>query len=111
MKKRWMKIPAAIAIVTLGVFVFSGAVMMLWNGILPAVLHVSAITFWQAAGILVLAKLLFGGFRRPGGHGGHFKRRMFQKWDGMTDEQKDEFRSRMQSCRSWDRKDFGGKMA
>jgi len=98
MKKKWKKIPFIIALVGLGVFVFSGAVMMLWNGILPAVLHVSTITFWQAAGILVLSKLLFSGFRRPGGPGGHWKKRMMMKWDGMTEEEQQKFRSRMGRC-------------
>ena len=98
MKKRWIKkAPFVIAIAALGVFVFTGAVMMLWNSVLPAVLHVSAITFWQAAGILLLCKILFGGFRRPW-HGGRWKHRMFMKWDSMTPEEKEEFRSRMQHC-------------
>ena len=98
-KKRWIrKIPFVIAIAALGVFVFSSIVMMLWNGILPAVLHVGTITFWQAAGILVLSKLLFGGFRRPGMAGGWWKRRMWMKWNSMTEEEREQFKSRMQHC-------------
>ena len=68
--KRVIIIPIAIAA---GVFVFGSVVMLLWNGILPAVLGVSTITFWQALGILVLSKILFGGF--GGGQGHH-------KWHG-----------------------------
>lgn len=49
--------------VAAGFTAFSGLTMLLWNGILPAVLHVSVITFWQAAGILLLARLLLGGRR------------------------------------------------
>ena len=65
MKKYWMrKIPFVIAIAVAGIAVFSAIVMLLWNSILPSVLHVGTITFWQAAGLLLLAKLLFGGFRR-----------------------------------------------
>jgi hypothetical protein len=97
MKKKWFKkIPVVIAIASLGVFVFSSVVMLLWNNILPGVLHVGAITFWQAAGILVLSKLFFGGMRRPGG-AGMWKRRMHMKWKGMTEEQREEFRSRMRT--------------
>lgn len=100
MKKRWIKkIPLVIALVTLGVFVFSGAVMLLWNGILPAVFHVGAITFWQAMGILLLSKLLFGGFRHRHGMAGRCgKKRMFGKWQNMTPEEKDMFASRMGGC-------------
>jgi len=57
------KIPVVIAIAAIGILLFSGVVMLLWNSILPAVLHISAITIWQAAGILLLSKMLFGGIR------------------------------------------------
>ena len=96
MKKRIIrKIPFVIAIVALGVFAFTSVVMLLWNGILPAVLHVGAITFWQAAGILLLSKILFGGFR--GRHrmaGGWCKRMMYNKWQNMTPEEKEKFQER-----------------
>jgi Ca2+/H+ antiporter, TMEM165/GDT1 family len=94
MKKRWIKkVPLVIAIATLGVFVFSSIVMLLWNGILPAVLHVSAITFWQAAGILLLAKILFGGFRGKRAMGCGWRRKaMYMKWQNMTPEEKEQFK-------------------
>ena len=88
--KKYMirKIPIVIVIAAMGIILFSGLVMLLWNGILPAVLHVSAITLWQAAGILLLSKILFGGFRgrRKMWHNAREKR-MF--WRGMNtgDEQ------------------------
>ncbi len=74
MKRRWMrKIPVIIAIAALAIFSFSGAVMLLWNNILPVVFHIGTITFWQAMGILLLSKMLlllskmlFGGFRGRG---------------------------------------------
>ncbi len=62
--KRVIFIPIAIAA---GVFIFGSLVMFLWNSILPVVFGISTITFWQAIGILVLSKILFGGFGR--GHG------------------------------------------
>ncbi len=78
MKKNWKrKIPLIILLATAGAAAFSGLVMLLWNGILPSLFHVSIITFWQAAGLLLLARLLFGGFRgrrhrmMGGCHGGH----------------------------------------
>ena len=42
-------------------------VMQLWNHLLPEIAGVRTITFWQALGLLILSKILFGGFRRPGG--------------------------------------------
>ena len=40
--------------------------MWLWNQLMPAIFGLHAINFWQALGMLVLCKILFGGFRgRP----------------------------------------------
>ena len=64
--KRAIFIPIAIAA---GVFIFGSVVMLLWNALLPAVFGFKVITFWQALGILVLSKILFGGF--SGRHGHH----------------------------------------
>ncbi|MFA5973954.1 MAG: hypothetical protein WC780_16515 [Lentimicrobiaceae bacterium] len=63
--KRAIFIPIAIAA---GVFVFGTLVMFLWNSILPVVFGIGTITFWQALGILVLSKILFGGFGPGHGH-------------------------------------------
>lgn len=49
-------------------FLFGLAVMYLWNWLMPTIFGLGTITYWQAFGIVVLAKLLFGGL---GGHGGH----------------------------------------
>lgn len=46
----------------------SWVVMLLWNALIPAIFGLGIITFWQSMGILVLAKILFGGHHgRPGG--------------------------------------------
>jgi hypothetical protein len=79
MKRNWKnKIPLMILAGMAGVTAFTALVMVLWNAILPAVLHTSMITFWQAAGILLLSRILFGGFkgrhRRMGG--GCYERKM-----------------------------------
>jgi hypothetical protein len=42
-------------------------VMHLWNWLLPALFGWRLITFWQALGLLVLCRVLFGGW---GSHGG-----------------------------------------
>lgn len=44
----------------------TAAVMLLWNAVIPAVIGWSAITYWQAAGIFILSRILFGKFGRPG---------------------------------------------
>jgi hypothetical protein len=45
--------------------VFGFVVKWLWNWLMPALFGLGVITYWQAFGIVLLAKLLFGSF---GGH-------------------------------------------
>jgi len=96
------------------VLLFGFIVMNLWNAILPAVLHVSAISFWQAVGLLVLSKILFGGFR--GGWGGgpraRWKERMQDKWKNMTPEERDRFKQEWRNrCGTWGRPSASEKQA
>lgn len=35
--------------------------MLLWNWLMPDLFNLTTITFWQALGLLLLSKLLFGG--------------------------------------------------
>lgn len=76
-------------------------VMQLWNNLLPDILSVKAITFWQAAGIFILCKLLFG-FGRMGGfrqNRADFKERMAERLKTMSPEERECFK-----------KKFGGRM-
>jgi len=86
---------AAIALVAITVFSF--VVMQLWNWILPPVVGWHPITFWQALGLLVLSKILFGGFRGPGRHM-YWRRRMMERWEQMSPEEREKFREGMRSC-------------
>lgn len=108
-KKFWLKkiigfVFIAIAVTALLSFV----VMNLWNCVLVAVLHVAVISFWQALGILVLCKILFGGIKGGWGRhkGGHWRKEMHEKWQTMTPEErekiKEEWRNR---CRVWKKSD------
>ena len=83
-----------VAVVALLTFV----VMSLWNWLTPALFGWHAITYWQALGILVLSKILFGGFR--GGPGRHmqWRRRMMERWAQMTPEEREKFRQAMHGC-------------
>jgi Ca2+/H+ antiporter, TMEM165/GDT1 family len=90
----WIKgaifIPIAIAA---GVFIFGSAVMLLWNALLPAVLGVSTITFWQALGILVLSKILFGGFRCGHGHHRCHGHDWHEKWMHLSPEEREKMKA------------------
>lgn len=83
-------IPLAIAA---GIFIFGSVVMLLWNAILPAVFGISAITFWQALGILVLSKILFSSFR--GGHRGRWGRghEWRNRWMNLSPEEREKMKA------------------
>jgi hypothetical protein len=75
---------------------FTFVVMQLWNWLTPALFGWHAITFWQALGLLLLCKILFGGFRGgPGGRHWYWRRRMMERWEHMTPEEREKFRQTM----------------
>jgi hypothetical protein len=73
----------------------AGAVTMgLWNWLLPDLFGMPAIGFWQAIGVLVLSRILLGGWRGRG-HGMHWRGRMMERWERMTPEEREKFRAGM----------------
>ncbi len=69
--------------------------MSLWNWLTPALFGLPAIHFGQALGLLVLTRILFGGFRAGGWLGGHWHQRMGERWQNMTPEQRESLRAGM----------------
>ncbi len=81
---------------TLAVAAVSFLVMSLWNLLLPSIFAVRAISFWQALGLLVLSKILFGGFRPMArGGGARWRGRMTERWEQMTPEEREKFKQGM----------------
>lgn len=70
-------------------------VMSLWNVLMPAIFGFKAISFWQALGLLLLSKLLFGGFRPGPGRSPRWRRRMLERWEQMTPEERQKFKQGM----------------
>ena len=88
------------AVAAIGVFGY--ATMHLWNWLMPSLLGLHTVTFWQALGLVLLSKILFGGFHRHGGGGGR-RRFMKEQWSQMSVEEREKFRSGMRG-RDWCRK-------
>ena len=77
--------------------VIGALAMVLWNWLMPMIFGLTTINFWQAFGIVLLAKLLFG----FGGLGGHdkdmeckdgrseFKKEFRKEWDKEWDKEMD----------------------
>ncbi|PWK79970.1 hypothetical protein LX99_00431 [Mucilaginibacter oryzae] len=91
-KRRFIFIPLGV-IACLAVISF--VVMQLWNCLLPDILHVTTITYWQAMGIFVLCKILFGfGKGGPKGGGAPWMRgRMAERFKNMSPEEREQFRT------------------
>lgn len=88
----------------------SGAIMGLWNGIMPQLFGLASIGFWQALGLFLLSQLLTGGFvfglflLAAGLHtiGHHHNSAAHEQWMRMTDEQRAELiRRRMSGFGYW----------
>ena len=77
----------------------SWVVMLLWNALLPGLLHVPPLRYLQAAGVLILSRILFGGL---GGHRGPWRHRAWrERWEGLTPEERERLREKYgRHCRS-----------
>jgi len=89
------KVAGFILIAAAAIVVFTFIVMTLWNNILTPVLNVHSVDFGQALGILILSKILFGGFRGGGGwrgRGRYWNSDMRAKWQNMSPEEQQKFK-------------------
>ena len=107
--------------------VFGTVTMLLWNALLPPLFGLPPLSWLQAAGLLILCRVLFGGI--AGGLGGVMggRRREHEglfrgKWDAMSPEQRQHLaeeikkrhgfdpRERFNCGRNpWNRGDTGGR--
>jgi len=96
---RKMKLIFIAPLAILGIFLFIAIggelVMQLWNWLLPPLFGWREITFWQALGLLALCRILFGGFGFHGSGRPNFRRRMEERCERMTPEERERFRQRM----------------
>lgn len=95
-----------VALAILYVYVF----MYLWNWLVPEIFSGPKIAIWQAVGILLLGKMLFGGFGHWGkgcckcgkGKKSHWGKGFGKEWRNMSEEErarcKEKFKSKFRSC-------------
>jgi hypothetical protein len=81
--------------------VYGLGVMLLWNALLPGIFGLPALNYLQAAGLLLLSRILFGGFG-PGRFMTHVSQGrderllrhgnpLREKWMNMTEEERKAF--------------------
>ena len=92
---------AAVVFVLVAIGLFGFIVMHLWNWLLPPLFGWQLIGFWQAVGLLLLARILFGGIRGRGGWRGHWRSRMRERWEQMTPEEREKFRAGFVRSYGW----------
>ncbi len=100
-----------LAFAILAGLVLGSAVMFLWNWLVPTIFtNGPEISFVQALGILILSKILFGGFRKGGCCGGNhwhnkgqnWRNKLEEKMANMSPEEKEKFKEKFSNkCRSW----------
>ena len=87
----------------------TAVVMLLWNWLMPAIFGLGIISFWQALGLLILSKILFGGFKgkhhcgcHHGGYGGGYgwKEKFKSKWQNMSEEDRKKWEEKFCTTRS-----------
>ena len=84
--------PAAILGILLFIAIGGEIVRLLWNWLLPPLFGWRLLTFWQALGMLALCRILFGGVSGRGWHRSYSGRRMAERWQHMTPEEREKFR-------------------
>lgn len=101
-------------LIPIGIVAFAAligyVVMGLWNWLMPLLFHLGTITFWQALGLFLLSKILFGFGHGPKGGGNHWMRhRMEDRFKNMSPEEREKFKERWrEKCRHgrWDYSDM-----
>jgi len=88
---------ALLALAIAAIAVLSLVVMSLWNWLVPSLFRGPALQYWQAVGLLLLSRILFGSLRGRGGWHGHWRARMWrERWASMTPQERERFRERFQ---------------
>src|SRR5215472_6118046 len=84
--------PLAIAAMVLFAALGGAIVRWLWNWLLPGLFGWPTITFWQAFALLALCRILFGGLGLHGNAGSNMRRRMRERWEHLSPEERERFR-------------------
>ena len=95
MRKWWFMVPVGVALMAVFVFLGGTIVQMLWNWLMPSLVGLPQVSFWQALGLLGLCRVLFGGSGMMGGHRSRYRDRLRERWEFMTPEERERFRSAM----------------
>ncbi len=96
-KPQWIAKGIAFGLVMF--FAFTGVTMLLWNNLAATIFGLPTLTFIQTVGLMILGRLLTGGFGPRGwrgrGFGGRMRGRyMRERWQNMSEEERRQFMHR-----------------
>ncbi len=96
MRRRWIFL-APLVLLAFALFVgLGGAVVrQLWNWLLPPLFGWHTLSFWQALGLLMLCRILFGGLGIHNATRSRMRERMSGHWGGKSNEERERFRQAM----------------
>ena len=95
-RNKWIFVVGPLALAAF-IALFGEVTKLLWNWLTPMLFGWRHITFWQAMGLLILCRLLFGGLSHGGKQGSGWRRRKREKWEAMTPEEREKFRQSWQA--------------
>lgn len=106
MKRRVPKIAHVFKFIVLGIIFLCAigfSVQFLWNWLIPELFHGPLITFWQAIGLCLLGKLVFGWHGNGGGPWGarakqQWRRKMMDRMEHMSEEEREKLREKLRRC-------------
>ena len=90
-----MRIFRAVAFGVLAIAIFGWVLMSLWNWLIPSLTGWHTLSFVQALGLLVLCRILFGGFGGRWRHGGAVA------WSRLSAEERERFRGQFRGRCGW----------
>ena len=97
MRRYWIARGAKFVVfAALAATVASALVMTLWNWVMPATFGLPVLTLGRAFALLVLSRLLLGGFSGRMGRRMHWRHRMRERWEQMSPEERERFMAGMQ---------------
>ena len=100
MKTKWIFKGIGMGVMIVGFMILFGYItMLLWNWLMPEIFGLTTITFWQAAGLMLLGRALTGTSGKWGRGRSSWKNRMKRKYENMGPEQRENWRKNMeQGC-------------
>jgi len=90
-RNKWIFVAGPLGLAAF-VALFGEVVMHLWNWLMPPLFGWHTLTFWQALGLLVLSRILFGGFSNHGNDRSNARGPGSRKWDRLSPEEREKLR-------------------